>query len=161
MAVTAGAGCAWTAASNSLWITITAGSSGSGSGTVSYSVAGNSGTARTGTITIASQTFTVNQDAGGGGAGPAAPTNARLLSASATTVKIAWDHNGVNLTSFNVERKLGAAGTWSVIASNINFNTRSYADNTVMSGKTYFYRVQAFNLAVGSGYSNEVQANTP
>jgi hypothetical protein len=60
--VSASAGCPWTAASNSAWISITSGGSGSGTGTVNYSVATNSDSAtRTGTITIAGQTFTVNQ----------------------------------------------------------------------------------------------------
>ena len=63
VAVTANAGsCAWTAASNAPWITITAGASGSGSGTVDYTVAANtSTTGRTGTMTIAGQTMTVTQ----------------------------------------------------------------------------------------------------
>src|SRR5262249_51591445 len=53
--------CAWTAASNASWITITAGSSGTGNGTVTYSVAANTGAARSGTMTIAGQTFTASQ----------------------------------------------------------------------------------------------------
>jgi hypothetical protein len=65
--VTAGAGCAWTAASNAAWISITAGSSGTGNGTVSYSVAANGASARSGTLTIAGQTFTANQSAASGG----------------------------------------------------------------------------------------------
>lgn len=67
--VTTTSGCAWTATSNSAFITITSGSSGSGSGTVTYSVSANSGSARSGTMTIAGQTFTVNQAAGSGGSG--------------------------------------------------------------------------------------------
>jgi hypothetical protein len=61
--VTAPGGCAWTAASNVGWITITAGSSGTGIGTVNYLVAANtSSIALTGTVTIAGQTFTVTED---------------------------------------------------------------------------------------------------
>jgi hypothetical protein len=61
--VTAGSGCAWTAVSNSSFITITSGSSGSGNGTVNYSVAPNSSSnQRSGTMTIAGKTFTVTQD---------------------------------------------------------------------------------------------------
>jgi hypothetical protein len=63
VAVTAAAGCAWTAASNDSWITITSGSSGTGNGTVNYSVGANAGAARNGTMTIAGQTFTVSQSA--------------------------------------------------------------------------------------------------
>jgi plastocyanin len=60
--VTAGAGCAWTAVSNSSFITVTVGASGTGNGSVSYAVAANPSTSpRTGTITIAGQTFTITQ----------------------------------------------------------------------------------------------------
>ncbi len=61
VAVTAGAGCPWTAVSNASFITVTSGSSGSGNGTVGYTVAASAGADRTGTITIAGITFTVNQ----------------------------------------------------------------------------------------------------
>lgn len=64
IAVTAGTGCQWTAASNSPFISISAGTSGSGAGQVDFAVAGNSGPARSGTMTVAGQTFTVNQDSG-------------------------------------------------------------------------------------------------
>ncbi len=64
VAVTAPGGCAWTAASNVPWITVTQGSSGSGNGTVQFSVAAASGPSRTGTITIAGRTFTVTQGQG-------------------------------------------------------------------------------------------------
>ncbi len=65
--VTTSGGCAWTAASNASWITITSGGSGSGNGTVNYTVAVNgTASARTGTLTIAGQTFTVTQVGTGG-----------------------------------------------------------------------------------------------
>ncbi len=62
-AVTSNAGCAWTAASNAPWITVTSGAAGSGNGTVGFSIGANTAGARTGTLTIAGQTFTVNQEA--------------------------------------------------------------------------------------------------
>jgi len=63
VAVTAGGGCAWTAASNAPWITIVGGASGSGNGTVTYSVAPYTGKPkkRNGTVTIAGITFSVTQ----------------------------------------------------------------------------------------------------
>jgi hypothetical protein len=61
-AVTTAAGCAWTASSNNIWISVTAGTSGSGSGTVSFTVSANTlATPRTGTLTIAGSTFTITQ----------------------------------------------------------------------------------------------------
>lgn len=63
-AVTAGAGCAWTASSNVAWITILSGATGSGSGSVAFTVAANTGTTqRSGTLTIAGTPFTVTQNA--------------------------------------------------------------------------------------------------
>lgn len=57
-----GVQCAWGAASNSAWLTITAGSSGLGNGSVAFAAAANSNAAaRAGTLTIAGQTFTVTQ----------------------------------------------------------------------------------------------------
>ena len=64
VAVTAAGGCAWTAASNAPWITVTQGSSGNGNGTVQFSVAATTGPSRTGTMTIAGRTFTVTQGQG-------------------------------------------------------------------------------------------------
>ncbi|HEX8144631.1 MAG TPA: S8 family serine peptidase, partial [Pyrinomonadaceae bacterium] len=62
IAVTAGAGCAWTATSNDSFIIITSSASGTGNGNVSYSLPANTSTTpRTGTINIAGQTFTVTQ----------------------------------------------------------------------------------------------------
>jgi hypothetical protein len=62
VSVTASNGCAWTAASQSPFITVTAGTNGTGNGTVSFSVTTNTGsTARTGTVLIAGLTFTVTQ----------------------------------------------------------------------------------------------------
>ena len=61
VAVTTTAGCAWTAASNAPWISVTQGANGTGSGTVTLSVASTAGPARNGTATIAGNTFTVQQ----------------------------------------------------------------------------------------------------
>jgi hypothetical protein len=57
--------CAWTATSNSAFITIGSGASGTGNGTVTFTVAASSGAARSGTLTVAGQTVTVNQVSGG------------------------------------------------------------------------------------------------
>jgi hypothetical protein len=60
--VTTAAGCAWTAAVNGSWITLTAGASGNGPGTVAYSVAANSATeSRTAVVTIGGQAHAVTQ----------------------------------------------------------------------------------------------------
>jgi hypothetical protein len=67
VAVTAGVGCPWTAASNNSWITVTTGASGVGTGTpqtVNYSVAANTDTGfRVGSLTIAGLSLPI-QEAG-------------------------------------------------------------------------------------------------
>jgi hypothetical protein len=56
------AGCAWTAADDASWVSISSGASGSGDGTVAYSVAANpDSTQRTATITVAGQSFGITQ----------------------------------------------------------------------------------------------------
>ncbi|MFN0109548.1 MAG: BACON domain-containing protein [Blastocatellia bacterium] len=61
-AVTSTTGCAWTATSQSSWITLTGATSGSGNGTVNYTVAANTGAApRTGSISVNGSSFSVTQ----------------------------------------------------------------------------------------------------
>jgi hypothetical protein len=60
--VTAAAGCAWEAESDSEWITITSGRVGIGSGTVTFAVApGTPGSPRNGTIRAAGKNYAVKQ----------------------------------------------------------------------------------------------------
>ncbi len=63
VAISAPAGCSWTAASNSAaWITVVSGGSGTGNGTVTYSVTANTGTkARTGQLLIGAQLYSITQ----------------------------------------------------------------------------------------------------
>lgn len=61
VAVAAGAGCEWMAATSASWIGVT-GFKGTGAGTVTFKVNANTGTTpRSATINIFGQTFTVNQ----------------------------------------------------------------------------------------------------
>ncbi len=64
VAITANAGCAWTAVSNAPWVRITSGAALTGNGTVNFAIDANPGSARTGTLIVAGQTVTVNQASG-------------------------------------------------------------------------------------------------
>ncbi len=60
--VTARPGCAWTAAGDDPFLSVTGGASGSGRGTVTWTVAGHTGKQRrAGTLTVAGQTVSVDQ----------------------------------------------------------------------------------------------------
>jgi hypothetical protein len=73
--VSTSAGCAWTAASATTWISMAVGSSGVGSGAVEFRVQASDGSTRTGNVTIAGQSFTFTQNgadvSGAGGSAPA------------------------------------------------------------------------------------------
>lgn len=53
--------CAWTAISNTAWITITGGQSATGSGRVTFAAGANTGASRTGSMSVAGRTFTLTQ----------------------------------------------------------------------------------------------------
>lgn len=59
--VNAPAGCAWTATSNTGWMTVTSGASGTGNGAVVVQALANADGQRSGTVTIAGQTFSATQ----------------------------------------------------------------------------------------------------
>jgi hypothetical protein len=96
VAVTAGPGCSWTAASQVTWLTITSGASASGNGEVQFTAAATTGPARNGTMTIAGQIFTVTQGEG----------CAATLSPSSATVDDAGGEG-----SFTVQTSAGCGWT--------------------------------------------------
>jgi hypothetical protein len=105
VAVTAAAGCAWTAASNVPWITVTSGTTGSGNGSITFTVAANTGAARTGTVTIAGQTFTVTQ-----AAAPPVPTCTYVIAPTSASPAAAGGTGSVTVTA-------GATCAWTAASS--------------------------------------------
>lgn len=89
---------------------------------------------------------------------PAAPSNL-AASASGTQVTLSWTDNSNNETDFRIERKTGAAGSYSQIGT-VGANTSTYTDAGLSNGTTYFYRVRACNAGGCSTYSNEASATT-
>jgi Zn-dependent metalloprotease len=134
VSVTAGGGCAWGAASNATWISITGAANGSGSGTISYSITANpNAVSRTGTLTVAGQTHTVTQGAG---------TCAYSISSSGQSVTAAAANGNISVSA-------NAGCNWTA-ASNSSFITvtsgssgtgagtvgYSVAANTTITGRT-------------------------
>ncbi|MBI5381039.1 MAG: N-acetylmuramoyl-L-alanine amidase [Opitutae bacterium] len=92
---------------------------------------------------------------------PATPT-ALTATGAAAAVALKWTDNSDNETGFRIERKIDGATTWSTLAT-VATNITSYSDTTALGGRTYLYRVQAFNTTGNSPlYSNEAAgATTP
>ena len=154
IAVYAGAGCAWNAASNAGWVTITAVSTGAGNGTVVYSIAANASTnSRTGTLNIAGQTFTVKQ-AGKPCAYSISPSSANFQSSGGGgTVNVTSDCGWTAVTN--------AAWIWISSGSSGSGNgvlTYSVAANSSINGREGTLTVAGKTFHVGQagtscGYS--------
>jgi Chitobiase/beta-hexosaminidase C-terminal domain/Family of unknown function (DUF6298)/Putative collagen-binding domain of a collagenase len=74
------------------------------------------------------------------------------------TITLAWADNSNNENGFGIERRTGTNGTFDQIAT-VAANTNSYRDSGLIAGNTYCYRVNAFNTAGASAYTNEACKN--
>jgi len=81
---------------------------------------------------------------------PPSNLNAQL---QGTDIILGWTDNSTGESGFKIERK-ESGGEFAEIAS-VNANQTSYTDSGVKAGKTYSYRVRAFNTVAYSAYSNE------
>lgn len=90
---------------------------------------------------------------------PKAPVSLSVITVSNKRLNLAWVDSSKNEAGFKIERKKGAAGTYSQIAT-VNANVQTYADTTLLAATQYFYRVRAHNIGGNSGYSNEGNATT-
>ena len=66
-----------------------------------------------------------------------------------------WTDNSYNEDNFVIERKLSEESVWTELA-NIDSDVRQYTDNTVVSGRTYDYRVYAVGIGQKSTPTNIV-----
>ena len=81
---------------------------------------------------------------------PAAPSAVTTSGGSGAPITVTWTDNATNpaATMYTVERATDAAFTQNVVDTPLNVPTAtSFADTTVVSGTTYFYRVRAENSA--------------
>jgi len=120
--VTSGANCAWTAASQSAFLTISSPSSGTGSATVTIAAAVNTAGTRVGTVTIAGRTVTVLQEA--------ATATSCAFTISPTQSSVAAAGGNVAVT---ISRTQGDQCPW-IAQSQANFLTFAGASSGTNSG---------------------------
>ena len=93
------------------------------------------------------------------GTPPNAPTALSATAASSSQINLAWTQNSSDETGFKIERKTGAGGTYSQIAT-VGANVVNYSNTGLSPNTTYYYRVRAYNGSGDSNYSNEANATT-
>jgi hypothetical protein len=90
---------------------------------------------------------------------PAAPTGLNATTTSSSQINLAWNDTSSNETGFKIERKTGAGGTWSQIATT-GASVSTYTNTGLSASTQYFYRLRANNASGDSAYSNEANATT-
>ena len=175
IAVTTGAGCPWSAQSETAWISITSASSGTGPATVAFRVGGWDGPARSGAVRIGEQSFTVTQGSGchfnidpesssvasSGGSSTVAVTTAAgcewtaTSSASWITIASGGSRNGNGTVQVSVARNTGPArnGTLTIAG-------RTFAVSQ-SSGCTFGISPESHSVASTGGSGTVAVATVP
>jgi hypothetical protein len=91
---------------------------------------------------------------------PDRPTNLGATATSSSQVNLSWSDNSTNETGFKIERCLGAGCTNFGSLATVGANVTSYSNTGLAANTPYTYRVQAYNAAGNSGYSNTAYATT-
>lgn len=90
---------------------------------------------------------------------PAPPENLIVTGVTANSVSLQWDDMSDNEDGFNIERRTGTSGDFTLIGQTAA-NDHDYTDLQANQLTTYFYRVQAYNQWAESAYSNTAEAAT-
>jgi hypothetical protein len=90
---------------------------------------------------------------------PTAPTSLAGQALSNARVRLTWTDTAANETGFRIQRAYGFSGSFVQIGQ-VGANTMTFTDTGAKAGKTYRYRVQAFNAVGSSAWSNTVSIKT-
>lgn len=91
---------------------------------------------------------------------PSTPSNLRVKAVSPTQIDVTWNDNASNETGYKVFRRDNSTTEWILIAT-LDKDATSYKDGDAKPGTHYSYKVQAYNSAGHSAFSNEHNATTP
>ena len=86
-----------------------------------------------------------------------APTNLTAQSIANSGIKLRWQDNSVNETSFEIFRGSSSTGPFTQVAT-VGTDVITYSDAGVVAGETYFYQVRATNAGSNSDFSQVVSA---
>ena len=83
--------------------------------------------------------------------------NARAISSS--SIILNWTDSSSNEEGFNIEWSSNGTSGW-LLSHRASQGSISYTDTDLEAGRTYYYRVQAYNLVGNSSYSPVANATT-
>ncbi|MBN1675341.1 MAG: fibronectin type III domain-containing protein, partial [Kiritimatiellae bacterium] len=89
---------------------------------------------------------------------PAAPGNLSATAQSSSQIKLTWQDNSGNESSFRIDRSTNGS-TWNQLAAP-GANVTAYTDSGLAAATKYYYRVRAENSAGDSAYSSVATATT-
>jgi hypothetical protein len=90
---------------------------------------------------------------------PNAPSNLTAAASGSSVISLAWTDNSTDETSFVVERSLTSNSGFTTITT-LPANTTTFVNSGLTGSTTYYYRVQATNIAGSSAWSNTASATT-
>ncbi|MDP2923729.1 MAG: fibronectin type III domain-containing protein, partial [Candidatus Omnitrophota bacterium] len=91
---------------------------------------------------------------------PVAPSSLAATAISSSQINLSWKDNSSNETGFKIERSVSSTSGFKQIAT-VATNVTTYSNTGRSAGKTYYYRVRAYNTNGNSAYSNKASAKTP
>ncbi len=90
---------------------------------------------------------------------PTAPISLSANAVDAGRIDLAWTRGPTWARGFNIERRPGASGAYSRVAVAGPYAT-TYSDTGLSAATNYVYRIQAYNYAGNSPYTNQAWAST-
>lgn len=90
---------------------------------------------------------------------PENPGDLTVTAISSSQINITWNDRSDNEQGFILERSMNNNSNFTAIAT-IDRNNTSYADRNLRYNTTYCYRINAFNQAGNSSFSNEACTST-
>jgi hypothetical protein len=94
------------------------------------------------------------------GGPPAAPTGLTATAVSKSQINLTWTDNANNESGFKIYQCKGLGCTNFKQIATVGANTTTFSNTGLRTNTTYRYRVQAYNVAGNSAYSNIASAKT-
>gem|GEM_PF-5350754 len=82
-----------------------------------------------------------------------APTVLKVTTASSTAIAMKWVDNATAEVGFKIERSTDGGATFAQI-NTVGPNTTTYANGKLVTGRSYYYRVRAYDAVANSKFSN-------